>query len=246
MVTRIGLQVKTIQGFVKGFDYRPGYIFKPGQDCLHDWNAIFLMGSWRLIDVTMGSGFTDHSGVFVRRSNEHYFLTDPEVMIWSHFPLQVFNVISEDSGDNKNNNLSLEPCYWQLLERPFFLDEFNSLPKVTPAFFECKLRIRSKITDNHHPIVFRIQTDIKLASHEPMRYKYKLFPIDEAESSSLNHYAFCQLKEERTLGCFTVSPPEEGKYYLKVSNMCPCIALFHWESDISKNKVFVPTDIRET
>lgn len=220
MVTSLGIQVKSIHGFVKGFDYRPGYQFKPGQDSLHEWNAIFLLGSWRFIDVTLGAGYTDHSGLFVRKLNEHYFLTDPEVLIWTHYPLEVRSVPSSPS----RHASSLSPktlndcCFWQLLERPFFLEEFNALPKVTPAFFENNLRIRSKIMENH-PIVFRIQTDIKIASHEPMRYKYKLYPVDEAESSSLNHYAFCQLKEERTLGCFTVTPPEEGKYYLKVSDV---------------------------
>jgi hypothetical protein len=222
MVSSLGIPVKSIQGFVKGFDYRPGYLFKTGQDALHQWNAIFLLGSWRFIDVTMASGFTDHSGLFVKKLNEHYFLTDPEVMIWTHFPLEISDFISVprvSSLEHPTGKSTLnDSCYWQLLERPFFLEEFNALPKVTPAFFECKLRFRSKVTESH-PIVFRVQTDIKISSHEPMRYKYKLFPADEAESSSLNHYAFCQLKEERTLGCFTVVPPHEGKFFLKVGSL---------------------------
>ena len=235
LVTSIGIKVRRVKGFVKGFDYRPGYKFTPGVDQICEWNLIYLMGNWRFLDVTLASGYRDHSGVFVKKLNEHYFLTDPEIMIWTHFPLEVVSVGKDANllNDPAQPNMLKHPtdgCYWQLLEgRPFFLEEFNALPKVTPAFFDLSLRIRGKITECH-PISFRIQTEVKLSSHEPMRFKYKLYPMDEAESSSMNHYVFCQLKEERLLGCFTVSPPMEGKYYLKVclffkENCCNYFAL---------------------
>ena len=168
------------------------------RDLTHNWNAVYILGSWRLIDTTWGTGYTDHSGQFQLKLNEHFFLTDPEVLIWSHFPF--------DPNEANYNR-------WQLLDKPFTLQEFNDLPKVTPSFFDFNLKIRSKVSS---PITFKIQSEIKVASHEAMRYKYKLYPADEVENSTLNHFVFCCLKEDRLVGSFTVTPPVEGRYYLKV------------------------------
>lgn len=88
MCKAAGLRVKKIQGFAKGYEYRPGYQFTPGEDITHNWNAVYILGSWRFVDSTWGTGYTDHSGKFQRRINEHFFLTDPEILIWSHFPFE--------------------------------------------------------------------------------------------------------------------------------------------------------------
>ncbi len=103
---------------------------------------------------------------------------------------------------------------WQLLDKPLTIDEFNCLPKVAPYFFDLNLKIRTK---PQNPVIFRISTKIKIGAHEAMRYKYKLYPADEVENSSLNHYVFCQLKEDRLVGSFAVTPPIEGRFFLKVS-----------------------------
>lgn len=201
----IGITAVKIIGFAKGFSYRPGHIFKIGHDSLHTWCGVNLFGSWRLIDPTWGTGYIDHSGNFIKKCNEFFFLTDPEELIWSHFPL-------------KGPNNSYKGERWQLIDQPITLEEFNSLPKVTPYFFDCNLKVRSKLGNESTDgcIEFRIQTEIKIQSHEPLRYKYKLFPTDQLENASMNHFVFCQLKEDRTLGSFTISPPCEGKYYFKI------------------------------
>ncbi|XP_074596726.1 uncharacterized protein LOC141851833 [Brevipalpus obovatus] len=196
------IRQKRIQGFIKGYDYRPGHRFKPGEDFAHHWNAVFILGSWHLVDPSLATGYTDHSGQFQRKLDEHFFLTDPEALIWTHFPYD-----PDQGGFSK----------WQLLEKPITLREFNALPKVTPYFFEYNLKIRSEVAN---PIEFKIQKEIKIGAHETMRYKFKFYPADQVENASLNSYVFCQLREDRSVGSFLVSPPCEDQYFLKIY-ACP-------------------------
>nr|XP_046918063.1 uncharacterized protein LOC124498365 [Dermatophagoides farinae] len=194
----MGVRVKKIDGFVRDYHYRPGYHFQPGKDAISSWNAAFVLSSWRFIDLTLAAGYADASGEFHAKTNEHYFLTDPAVLIWTHFPYS-------DVEENYER--------WQLLDKPIKLDEFNAQPKVMEHFFEYNLSIRSRI---HNPLEFRISTEVKIGSHEAMRYKYKLYAADEQENSSLNYYVFCQLKEDRLVGSFMVQPPLAGRFILKI------------------------------
>ncbi|UYV81932.1 KY [Cordylochernes scorpioides] len=192
------VRVKTIRGFAKGHDYRPGHRFSRSEGMTHAWSAVFVLGAWRLLDTTWGAGYADQSANFQKKLNEHFFLTDPEVLVWTHFPF-------DDSETDYDR--------WQLLDHPLTLDHFNELPKVTPHFFELHLHLRSRV---QNPLFFRIQTEVRIASIEPMRFKFKLYPADDVENSVLNRYVFCQLKEERLVGSFNVSPPTEGRYVLKI------------------------------
>lgn len=212
MCRKANIQVRSIHGFLKGFDYKPGYHFEPEVDKTHEWNAVFILGSWRLVDITSATGYVDHSGTFVPKFNDHFFLTDPEVLIWTHFPFDPHDSTCES---------------WQLLDKPKSLEDFNSMPKVSPHFFAYNLKLRSRWVN---PLVFRIQTEVKVASHEPMRYKFKLYSADEAENTSLNHYVFCQLREDRLVGCFTITPPLEMRYFLKVRLRTLCQLCFAFTS----------------
>lgn len=205
MCRALGITAVQVSGFAKGFDYRPGHWFHPGHDTLHSWCAVTLFGSWRLVDVTWGAGYVDHSGIFNRKFSEFYFLPDPEELIWTHFPIEA-----------PSNRYTSET--WQLIDQPITLEEFNSLPKVTPYFFACNLKLRSKLGNKETLgcIEFRIQTELKMQSHEPLRYKYKLYPTDQLENTSMNHFVFCTLKEDRTVGSFTIIPPSEGRYCFKI------------------------------
>lgn len=105
----VGVRAKVIEGFTRGYDYRPGHNFSLGNfddcekvfptfkrdlyniffselDAISSWNAVFVLSSWRFIDLALAAGYTDASGEFHASLNEHYFLTDPSMMIWTHFP----------------------------------------------------------------------------------------------------------------------------------------------------------------
>ncbi|KAG1683796.1 Solute carrier organic anion transporter family member 1C1 [Nymphon striatum] len=180
-------------------------------------------------------GFVDNKGVFHKKMNEHYFLTDPAVMIWTHFPCK------DDIPDYSA---------WQLLEKSFSLDLFNQLPKVTPYFFTCNVRVRSPAPPKN-PVKFKNQVEIKLASHDVLRYKYKLYSADDSsENNTMNNFVFCQLKEDRLVGSFAVSPPIEGVYFLKLyakpekelagddtNSSLQCVATFLLECEKSRKYI---------
>ena len=52
-----GLHCKTISGYAKGAEYRPGMKFGQtidkstnGEQGQHSWNAVLVNGAWRLVD----------------------------------------------------------------------------------------------------------------------------------------------------------------------------------------------------
>ena len=99
--------------------------------------------NWRFIDCHWGARHVDKSrvttttitttqkqndgtgsgggngGVFCYSLDEFFFLTDPEDLIYMHYP-----------DDPK----------WQLLEKPIDMDRFSSMPVVKSTFFHYKLK----------------------------------------------------------------------------------------------------------
>ena len=61
----------------------------------HAWNAVNVAGSWRLLDCTFGAGKTNPDGLeFQKQLNEHFFLTDPDEFIFTHFPSDEVKLLS--------------------------------------------------------------------------------------------------------------------------------------------------------
>lgn len=105
LAAEAGLQVAPVEGYAKGFDYRFGQSTRRPN---HAWLALYLGGRWRLLDPTWGSGVV-RDGRFERAFTWDFFLTDPETLVLSHFPVAQ---------------------RWQLVERPMSRDEFERLPAV--------------------------------------------------------------------------------------------------------------------
>ncbi|BDD07230.1 transglutaminase domain-containing protein [Aureibacter tunicatorum] len=54
----------------------------------HTWNAVKLNGKWYLCDATFASGYYDPNIYeYVPEYNEYYFLSDPDLFIMNHYPL---------------------------------------------------------------------------------------------------------------------------------------------------------------
>ncbi len=117
--TAAGLEVKTVDGYAKGFSYSAGDVFRG--DCNHAWNALKINGKWHLLDVTWGAGHVEN-GKFIRHYEEYYFCPPSNHFIYSHFP--------------RDPQL-------QLLSAPVSLQDFEKLVYVKPAFFKNSISLRT-------------------------------------------------------------------------------------------------------
>ena len=158
--------------------------------------------------------YNESTGEFQAELNEHYFLTDPEDLLLTHFPFADY-----ETAYNR----------WQLIDEPITLEDFNSKPHLSSYFFDLGLELVDDV-----PTPFQVEDTaiIKIKSWEVIRYKvdiapycivlklvsfqYKLFEASEEESETLNNYCTCHLEgENRTTAVFTLSVPTLGDYYLK-------------------------------
>ena len=116
----MGLEVEVVHGWSKGYGYQAGGPI--GEAARHAWNAVRIDGEWALMDPTWGAGYIDEHGRFVRRAQDHYFLTDPAAFVFDHLPA--------------------EPR-WQLLDDPVTRAEYADLVFLRPHFFVLGLEVRS-------------------------------------------------------------------------------------------------------
>lgn len=81
----------------------------------HSWNAVRLNGQWYLCDATWSSGLVLPEKGFIHLFSEGYFLSDPELFLRNHYPL--------DST-------------WILTDHPMDLTAFLNGPLIYRAAFE--------------------------------------------------------------------------------------------------------------
>jgi hypothetical protein len=122
LAQRAGLEAVKVTGYAKGFSYRLGEPIAGEAD--HAWNAVRIEGSWALLDPTWGAGFVSgEQHAFVRRDEEHYFLTPPEQFLAAHLP---------------------EQSRWQLVARPVSLADYGRRALLKPAFFRDGLALEGE------------------------------------------------------------------------------------------------------
>lgn len=90
----------------------------------HTWNAVQLNGEWKLMDPTWASGQLNKRmlmtfGTYI----DHYFLSDPQDFIKSHFPANPV---------------------WQLLDQPIDAKTFSQAPSYYPAYFDKEVELSAK------------------------------------------------------------------------------------------------------
>lgn len=193
-----GLHCKTISGYAKGAEYKPGMKFG-GEQGQHSWNAVLVNGAWRLVDChwaarrLVGKKVTPENVRY--ELDEYYFMPDPHQLIFTHFP--------DELG-------------WQLLERSISLTDFENLVPVKSAFFKYGLQIlghREAVIRTHQEVTIRIGCPpFKTAA---LAFTFTLAydsGKEEFHDIKLNRFGMQEMVEN--VSYFTIRPPEKSSYRL--------------------------------
>nr|CAB3224444.1 probable cation-transporting ATPase 13A3 [Phallusia mammillata] len=158
-----GIYCKTIRGFLKCVGYFPDHSFKRNPSrFVGSWNAVYIDGEWRLIDTNWGARHISGDKL-VYAYDEHYFLTNPNKMITSHFP---------------------EAPEWQLLHRPITLEQFEKAVQNWSHFYDFKLSHASHhtgmiATDRNGNVQIKLDVPLK-----DLRFSFQLEPRDQRQAGS--------------------------------------------------------------
>lgn len=117
------LPCAVIRGYLKGSTYEVGQ--KINKDTHRgEWNAVLIDGNWRLINTFWGACVLagDNQQDYWYTCDENFFLTDPQQLIYTHFP---------------------EEPAWQLLDRTKTIKEFETMAFLKDRFFNLEMRVLS-------------------------------------------------------------------------------------------------------
>ena len=185
-----GLTTTTINGYGKGIGYYPGEILSGPAN--HTWNAIKINGSWYLIDCTWGAGYIDENRTYVRRFDDHYFMTPPCQFIYDHLPF--------------------DPRY-QLLKHPLSKSDFEKLVYLKSDFFNYNFRIGSNLQS-----VIETENALNITIFAPREILLIADIVDQVPALSsektLDNFVFSQRQGNRY--DIHVSFPSSGEYLLRV------------------------------
>lgn len=118
----------------------------------HVWNAVQIEGNWKLLDVTLASGYWSvRYNRFVKKFSAYHFLTPPSEFIKTHFP-----------ADEK----------WQLLgKQTITVNHFYN----SPMFFTEYFRKKIKLTSEKKGIISLTSNNMFVVSFEGLPSKHDVF-----------------------------------------------------------------------
>lgn len=184
-----GLEVVTISGYAKGYNYTPGAKFSGPTN--HAWNAVKIDGSWYLLDSTWGAGYIDGKS-FIRRYDDHFFLTPPEEFIYGHLP---------------------EDPKWQLLDEPVSKEKFEDLAYLKSGFFNMGMRLIDK---QNGTISSDSEANISLYAPEDVLIMARLDRVGERAPSRRDYGEEILVQGAGDLYIIHLLPPSPGEYLLTI------------------------------
>lgn len=145
----MGLEIKKVSGYAKGYSYMPGRKFR---DTNHAWNVIKIDGTWRVFDATWGEGSgKNKKGEMQSKKifDEYWFNVEPYEAIFNHLPKDKEYAFVEPALD-----LSAYEAFPNLDEEYFSLG-FNGMETYKNAYENRSITF---------PKCYNIQTPVKAIS----------------------------------------------------------------------------------
>lgn len=193
-----GLHCKTISGYAKGAEYKPGMKFA-GDQGQHSWNAVLVNGAWRLVDCHWAARRLVGKKVSAENVryelDEYYFMPDPHQLIFTHFP---------------------DESSWQLLSPAITLADFENLVPVKSAFFKYGLQIlshREAVIRTAHEVTIRIACPMTKSNMLAFTFTIALDDgTEEYQGVKLNRFGMQEMVDN--ISFFTIRPPKCDSYRL--------------------------------
>ena len=140
-----GLLVEKVEGFAKGYGFKVG---EPMVAPNHAWNSVKVDGNWYLLDATWDAGsLNEGTKRFEKKTKSYeYFLTNPQIFIYSHLP--------------KNDR-------WQLTNTSVDKTDFYNTVNVNESAFKLGLNI-----EKHKKAIINVESlpySLDFDSSEPLR-----------------------------------------------------------------------------
>ncbi|KAK2168887.1 hypothetical protein LSH36_13g02125 [Paralvinella palmiformis] len=229
-----GLACVVVSGINKSAAYQLGMPIDR-QAMAAQWNAVYIAGEWRLLDVfwastvlvgkktqewalinedgvvgddVSGDEFKEQEeeGEVVHTLNEFFFLTDPDQLIWTHLP---------------------DDYQWQLLPRSISETDFESSVYIRERFFHLNLHLlpgshrKYFIPTSDGKAVIKLGADPSKALHS--QFRYMLFKNREAEEkmSNVPLERFVFFEKTGDSMTYTAAFPAAGLYKMEIFGQDP-------------------------
>ena len=191
-----GIGVKVINGFSKGYGHNPENTISYKCETDHAWNVVKIENKWHFIECTWGAGSVDENQSFVKCFDDFYFLTDPKHFINAHFP-----VVEGNEEESK---------YWQLLDKPFSIEEYSRAVELSQHAMEWGLKF------SHNDGVIQVSKVIEIEIEDPSDKLVDMNMHFTSENGDrCDKYVFVR-QDKKNLYKMTVKPPNVGKYRLEL------------------------------
>lgn len=220
LFSQADIRTRCIEGYSKHSKYEPGDQLAPADRS--SWTAVLVDNTWRLLDINWSSKYVsgerhedwkliddpvdDEAAQTTRRAefyqhDETYFLTSPEVLVYSHLP------------DDER---------WQLLARPVTRQEFVSMAHLSGHFFRYGLRLASHRQCEVWAKNGEVTIKLGLPSGAKYKFAYRLWvstrdkrKMAMYKDTALKRYVF-MYHANGLLQC-KIQFPVHGKFKLELS-----------------------------
>ena len=173
MCQSVSIEAKTIVGFAR---FNPADIGRMSKNINHAWNSVKIDGKWYLLDATWAAGTTDfRTGIFTKKFQEGFYLTDPEIFILNHFPEESkFQYLDKPlSFESFSNYPFIHDGYYDYEALSF--SPYNAFINSLQNIYEIRIEFENKVPDiivmeNENPIKYESQTinnsiTLKISGH---------------------------------------------------------------------------------